>query len=157
MLTSRCEPNDILIVLKDILQYNHECNTLLIDKAKELGVEFPSDASKLLCHIFNAHIIWNNRINKLPIGVKVFDVHPVKDWSTIDSRNLKTSLDIIDDRQVTEVLRYSNSQGEEFENTIEQILLHVANHGTYHRGQIAWIMRERDLEPIPTDFIFLRR
>jgi uncharacterized damage-inducible protein DinB len=33
---------------------------------------------------------------------------------------------------------------------------HLANHSTYHRGQVALMMRQLDAEPLATDFhVFL--
>ena len=39
---------------------------------------------------------------------------------------------------------------------LAQIMQHVANHSTYHRGQLALMMRQLRAEPLPTDFhVFL--
>jgi uncharacterized damage-inducible protein DinB len=36
------------------------------------------------------------------------------------------------------------------------LLQHLANHSTYHRGQVALMMRQLGAEPLPTDFhVFL--
>ncbi|WP_414711827.1 DinB family protein [Sphingobacterium sp. UBA1498] len=44
-----------------------------------------------------------------------------------------------------------------FHNKVNDILLHVFNHGTYHRAQIASEMRRNGVEPINTDYItFIR-
>lgn len=48
---------------------------------------------------------------------------------------------------------YTNSSGEAFETPVAEILLHVALHGSYHRGQIARELREAGEEPVDTDFI----
>lgn len=48
---------------------------------------------------------------------------------------------------------YKNSAGQEFTSSIEDILLHVCLHGTYHRGQIAWALRKGGGVPMPTDYI----
>ncbi|MFB6368154.1 MAG: DinB family protein [Gemmatimonadota bacterium] len=48
---------------------------------------------------------------------------------------------------------YANSSGESFETPVAEILLHVALHGSYHRGQIARELREAGEEPVNTDFI----
>ena len=37
--------------------------------------------------------------------------------------------------------------------TVEQTLLQVVNHGTYHRGQIACLLKYHGVEPIDTDII----
>ena len=48
---------------------------------------------------------------------------------------------------------YTNSAGQEFTSSVEDILLHVCLHGTYHRGQIAWALRHGGGVPLPTDYI----
>ena len=57
------------------------------------------------------------------------------------------------DRGVT----YRNSAGEEYTSTVEDILLHVALHGAYHRGQIARALRQGGAVPEPTDYIAFTR
>lgn len=52
---------------------------------------------------------------------------------------------------------YTNSHGIHYSNTLEELMLHLANHGTYHRGNIAAMLRQLGSEGIATDFIvFLR-
>ena len=50
-------------------------------------------------------------------------------------------------------LSYKNTKGDSFTNTIGDILMHVAMHGTYHRGQIAAEVRAAGGQPAYTDFI----
>jgi len=39
---------------------------------------------------------------------------------------------------------------------LAHLMRHLANHSTYHRGQIALMMRQLDAEPLATDFhVFL--
>lgn len=55
------------------------------------------------------------------------------------------------------VIGYKNSLGVEFRTPVCDILTHVALHGTYHRGQIAFVLREAGSEPANTDFITFTR
>jgi len=58
---------------------------------------------------------------------------------------------------VARAIDYRNSAGQAFRSTVEDILLHVALHGTYHRGQIALVIRGGGGEPASTDYIaFIR-
>ncbi len=50
-------------------------------------------------------------------------------------------------------VRYRNSQGLEFRTPIEDMLMHVALHSVYHRGQISAALRVAGEEPVNTDFI----
>jgi uncharacterized damage-inducible protein DinB len=52
---------------------------------------------------------------------------------------------------------YKNSAGQEFTSSVEDILLHVCLHGSYHRGQIAWALRRGGGVPMPTDYIAMTR
>ena len=48
---------------------------------------------------------------------------------------------------------YRNSAGRDFRNTVEEIVTHVTMHGSYHRGQIARIVRASGGDPPYTDYI----
>ena len=53
---------------------------------------------------------------------------------------------------------YYNLRKERFKQPVFQMLLHLFNHGTYHRGQLVTMLRELDVEKIPqTDFIVWSR
>lgn len=51
-------------------------------------------------------------------------------------------------------LRYKNLKGVEFARPNWQAILHVVNHGTYHRGQLASMMRQQGHLPPSTDLIY---
>jgi uncharacterized damage-inducible protein DinB len=52
---------------------------------------------------------------------------------------------------------YRNSAGAEFRSTVRDILLQVALHGSYHRGQVALLLRDAGAEPRATDYIAFTR
>ena len=54
-------------------------------------------------------------------------------------------------------ITYKNSAGEQYTSTLEDILTHVFMHGSYHRGQIASLIRAAGDTPAPTDYIFFSR
>jgi uncharacterized damage-inducible protein DinB len=45
------------------------------------------------------------------------------------------------DADLTYVLPYKNMKGEAFEQEVKEIVLHINNHGTYHRGQLVTMLR----------------
>ena len=69
-------------------------------------------------------------------------------------RPIMTSLDAA---ELNRPVHYVNSAGQEFVNTVRDILFHVAMHGSYHRGQIALLVREAGGQPAATDFIAFAR
>jgi uncharacterized damage-inducible protein DinB len=49
---------------------------------------------------------------------------------------------------------YLNLKKEQFKQPVYQVLVHVFNHGTYHRGQLVTMLRQLGIEKIPqTDYI----
>ncbi len=61
------------------------------------------------------------------------------------------------DRDLLKIISYKNLQGQNFQNTIHEIFIHIVNHGVYHRGQIASQMRQIGITPPPTDMIVYYR
>src|SRR5207249_10234905 len=59
--------------------------------------------------------------------------------------------------ELARAVRYTNSAGESFSSTVEDILRHVALHGSYHRGQIATHLRLAGLPAVYTDYIHAAR
>lgn len=50
-------------------------------------------------------------------------------------------------------ITYHNADGEAFSQTVTEMIFHVLNHGTYHRGQIALYIRAADGVPAPADYL----
>lgn len=56
------------------------------------------------------------------------------------------------------VFQYQSMNGTQYKQPIWQMLLHVFNHGTYHRGQLINILRQLGVTKLPpTDFILWSR
>ncbi len=56
------------------------------------------------------------------------------------------------------VFQYYNSKKEHFKQPVWQVMLHVFNHSTYHRGQLVTLLRQLGAEKIPpTDFVVWTR
>ncbi len=53
---------------------------------------------------------------------------------------------------------YRNLKGEPFKQKVGEVLLHLFNHGTYHRGQVVTMMRGLGYDKIPqTDLVVFQR
>ncbi|MGA9116501.1 MAG: DinB family protein [Bacteroidota bacterium] len=64
---------------------------------------------------------------------------------------------LLTDRKLGETFVSTNAKGETFRDTCAGAFQHMVNHSTYHRGQIAVLMRQAGAAPPPTDLIrFLR-
>jgi uncharacterized damage-inducible protein DinB len=49
-------------------------------------------------------------------------------------------------------ISYKNSKGIDYTTSVEDLLTHVALHGTYHRGQIMLLMRDSGQDVVATDY-----
>ena len=119
-----------------------------------------SRAITLYAHVLGAEVVWLSRIAGRPSDVAVWPSLPFDELSKLAERTasefdaLVASLRPDDlDREID----YRNSAGQPLRSTIEDILLHVALHGSYHRGQVALLIRGSGGEPASTDYIgFIR-
>jgi uncharacterized damage-inducible protein DinB len=53
----------------------------------------------------------------------------------------------------TSIIDYRFLSGKEGRSPIYESLLHVVNHGTFHRGQVVTMLRQLGATPVATDFI----
>ena len=111
---------------------------------------------KLLSHILNVHQIWNCRIQCERPLYGSWEIHQIQDCSEIDKNNFEHSILILDNFDLGQIIQYSNSKGQIFNNSVRDILFQVINHSTYHRGQIATEFRQNGLEPLLTDYIYYK-
>ncbi|PYQ25089.1 MAG: hypothetical protein DMF81_03550 [Acidobacteria bacterium] len=56
-------------------------------------------------------------------------------------------------QRLREPLAYLNVAGERWEYPLWQELLHVVNHGSYHRGQVVTLLRQSGKPAVTTDFL----
>lgn len=55
------------------------------------------------------------------------------------------------------VISYQDLKGNPYQAPLWQIILHLVNHATLHRGQVMAMMRQLGVAPPPTDLIFYYR
>lgn len=139
----------------EIFEYTYHSNDKIIYLLLEK--EFPDKSLKLLNHILNAHEIWNSRIEGITIKTSVWEVRASENLKKINTNNFNLSKKIIETYDLDKKIIYRNSKGDQFENSIKDMLFHVVNHSTYHRGQIASNLKEHGIEPLVTDYIFYKR
>ncbi|HEY2378043.1 MAG TPA: DinB family protein [Gemmatimonadaceae bacterium] len=122
----------------------------------------PPDAEtlRLLAHVVAAEHLWLGRIDLTKARVAVWPTLSLDDVAQLESENRARFRELIGRRDDTreQRVRYRNSAGNAFDNSVREILTHVALHGHYHRGQIARVMRAAGREPVYTDYIgFVRK
>jgi uncharacterized damage-inducible protein DinB len=77
-------------------------------------------------------------------------------WKGIEAE-LLAFVDGLSDEDVGRIIPHKNSAGVEFRMPLWQLLQHVVNHGTYHRGQITTLVRQAGGKPVGTDLVTFYR
>ena len=66
-------------------------------------------------------------------------------------------LDSLNDDGLAAIVSYRSVKGDAFAYPLGEQMLHVANHSTYHRGQLTTMLRQAGATPPATDWlVFLR-
>ena len=143
--------------LKTLFNYHHQCNQKLAAAYMERQEQVSERSVKLFSHVLNAHHIWNSRIRGTKPACAVWDVQQVEVFLGLDLQNYEDSLQILEQYDLGETVTYRTSTNQEFSNAIGDILFHVINHSTYHRGQIASDFKQQGIAPLVTDYIFWKR
>lgn len=128
----------------------------------ELKSSFPS-LSKTVLHLLNAESIWWQRLKlqeKISRPSDTFEGNFSELTKQVLQQN-KLWVDWINnaaEHNLHHEFIYYNAKKERFKQPVYQMLLHIFNHGTYHRGQVVTMLRQLGVEKIPpTDFIIWSR
>jgi len=140
-----------------LFDYNFYCNKKLIEQCTGLK-KVPKKTRSLFSHILNAHHIWNMRLINKPWEYEVWQEHLLKDWQDLHYDNQRTTFEIINNTTDFEKrVDYQTTAGRVFGNEVKDILFHMVNHATHHRGQIVTNLRAKDIAPEPMDYIIYKR
>jgi uncharacterized damage-inducible protein DinB len=118
--------------------------------------EVPPRPLAVMAHIIGAEWVWWSRLTRERVR------HPV--WPTLTLEQCADEavelgevwshlVGELPPGSLSDGVKYTNSQGEHYESTVGDILLHVTLHSAYHRGQIASAIRAAGHAPPSTDFI----
>ena len=144
-------------LFNQLFDYNFYCNRKIIEKCISIE-KVPNRSVELFSHILNAHHIWNKRLLDEDWQYGVWQVHEVKDWEDLHYENQRTTFEIITNTDdFTKRVDYKTTEGRVFANELKDILFHIINHSTHHRGQIATEFRKNKIESEQLDYIFYKR
>jgi len=127
------------------------------NQVKPMGVSHESIAMTL-CHIYMADRIWYKRTVDPGLDMPPWNVNfpldkLVVDWQDIQNRWEAWAESLPDDADLNRVIAFKRLNGDSAEAPLSQIVLHVVNHGTLHRGQVVAMLRQLGVKPPTTDFI----
>ena len=141
---------------KDIFEYHNYMNQKLIELFLQNRDQVSEKSIFLFSHSINAHQIWNSRILKTT-PVDLNQVHSIEICQSMDNQNYQKTLIMLEEYNLNTEITYQNSKGKKFVNSVEEILFHISNHFTHHKGQIIADLRQNGIEPVITDYIYFKR
>jgi uncharacterized damage-inducible protein DinB len=158
------------MIIDDLYRYNSWANERVValcdgltdgqlDEPREMGL---GSLRKTVFHILTAEEIWLERWTAVP-----WRLFPI-DAGGLPMREMGERLErVASERQALlerersagwqRICEYKDSKGTTYRNRLDGLLLHVANHGIYHRAQaLNFLKRVGRTVPGGLDFIFFR-
>ena len=138
---------------------------LILPEEKQL-TEVPSSFNSLyktVLHMLDAENIWWQRMKmneRITVPSENFtgNMKELSDTLLQQSKLWEDWVSNASDLSLEHVFQYYNNKKEYFKQPVYQMIQHVFNHGTYHRGQLINMLRQLGIEKLPaTDFIIWAR
>lgn len=120
------------------------------------AVNPPPHTLDLFAHVVAAEHVWLSRLRHEKPDVEVWPQLSLTQCLELATRNadeFSALVESLDEIGLDSGVTYRNNAGLEFTSSVRDILLHVALHGAYHRGQIAAAVRAGGDTPASTDYI----
>lgn len=161
--------------MKDILSQMAAYNVWANQKLLEVIIALPEEKQQqqvsssfsslytTLLHMYSAESIWWQRMKlqeRVSVPMETFkgSMKELSEELLLQNRQWQQWVNSASDPMLDHVFQYFSLKKESFKQPIFQMLLHVFNHGTYHRGQLVNMLRQLGIEKIPqTDFIVWSR
>ncbi|HEY8183574.1 MAG TPA: DinB family protein [Thermoanaerobaculia bacterium] len=124
---------------------------------RNLGNSFGSIRDTLV-HTLWAEWIWLERWQgQSPKQPAVFNDYPdlaaiEKRWSEVENGQ-ESVIAGITDASLTRRIGYENLSNQRWEYSLGHMMQHVANHSTYHRGQVVTMLRQLGAKAVSTDLL----
>lgn len=156
--------------IRTLFDYNDWANTRIFSAAGELdsglfaaprGSSF-SSIRDTIAHIATSEWVWLRRWRGESPSAP-------PDWGSLaEATGLSLKLREVEadraaflgdlsDEDLATPLAYKNLKGEEWRQPLVDQLVHVVNHSTYHRGQVATLCRQAGFAAPATDLIVFKR
>lgn len=124
---------------------------------RDIGGSFGSIRNTAV-HLVSAQRIWLSRWQgRPPAPMWTPEEVPTPDvlrarWTELARERLAFLADQTDEALAKEV-RYTTTDGKAHANPLGELFLHMANHSTYHRGQVTTLLRMAGVKPPAGDLI----
>lgn len=146
--------------LINLVDYNYWARDQLLEAVsaltpeqftRDLGNSF-SSVRDTIAHICDAESIWLSRWRgEQPLGFRSADRIPDvaaarREWAELESM-MRDVLEKLGPEGVQRTFEYKDMRGTKQSDPFWQMLQHVVNHGSYHRGQGTTMLRQLGAQP----------
>jgi uncharacterized damage-inducible protein DinB len=111
-----------------------------------------------LAHLYGADWVWLERLHgRSPLALPTAEGVPgfqalAEKWRAVEEKQ-RQFVEGLTAECMQETLTYVNFAGEACSYPVHAALLHLTNHSTYHRGQVATLLRQLGKTPVSTDYL----
>ena len=158
-------------LLKQYAAYNIWATRRILDVILDLPeekqlAEIPSSFNSLyktVLHMWDAESIWWQRMKMYERIIRPGEnfkgnMQDAANGLIQQSKQWEEWVSSASDLSIDHVFQYYTTKKELFKQPVYQMILHVFNHATYHRGQLVNMLRQSGVEKISqTDFIVWSR
>ncbi len=124
---------------------------------------FFSPLFAILNHIYRAEALWLRRVLGEPAAqlAHIEEAAGMEElrlrWPSANQGWIDWAARLTDDAAWSQMVPHRDSRGNSYQLPAWQIVMHVVNHGSYHRGQAIRLMREAGITPPATDLVLYYR
>ncbi len=129
------------------------------DYTRSVGGSF-STLGGTLAHLCGADWVWLERFRgrsprELPAGRQASTPKALREkWQEVEE-GWAALASGLDSGRLRETLSYQSFAGEDFSRPVGEVFVHLVNHSTYHRGQVATLMRQLGQTPASTEYLMM--
>ncbi|RPI68792.1 MAG: DUF664 domain-containing protein [Ignavibacteriales bacterium] len=156
--------------IRTLYEFNEWANRKFIEAVQSISEEKYSMKIKssfasireTIAHIVSSEWIWLQRwLGNNPSAPPDWSDKPsikplVEKLNEVEAERNKFLFNLKDE-DLNKLLIYNLLSGKTQQNILQEVLQHVVNHSTYHRGQLATLFRQIDEKPPSTDLITFYR
>jgi len=153
--------------LRELYEYNYWARDRQLEACSKLNEEqfarpMHNSFSSLrdtLVHLLGAEWVWYERWRgrsprSIPSWTEEIQTLAAlcARWAPVE-KDIRDYLATLNHEALAQPLTYFNLKGEKWTYPVGKTVLHLANHQTYHRGQVTALLRQLGATPVQIDFL----
>jgi uncharacterized damage-inducible protein DinB len=151
--------------IRTLYNYNYWANDRILDAAEGVPPDVFATTSLSYCtlrntfvHTLSAEWAWRSRWQ----GTSPTAVLDLNNFPTLDAlrtrwdqerHQMYTFIDTLSEGDLNRTIAYTTTSGQPYANTLWHMMVHVVNHGTQHRSELAMLLTELGRSPGDIDMI----